>query len=99
VLARLRHLARFFRLALVCLTLAWTSAPAASAPVADTIALVALTPAAAKRPPADPADRATQAPKQASHEHGGQPLPNRPAPLRGPGAPRRLYLEHRALLC
>jgi hypothetical protein len=101
VLAPLRRVARFVRLALVCLALVWSSAPAAATPITDAIALVALDCAAAAegaRPTAR-SDRAERAPEPAACISAGEPVTGRIGAARALSPPRRLYLEHRALLC
>ena len=97
--APLHRVVRLLRLALVCLALVWSSAPAATAPITDTIVLVAVT----RDPPAQrapPADRVAPTPE----EPAAQAADDAPAagPITGarpPSRPRRLYLEQRALLC
>jgi len=101
VLAPLRHVARFLRLALVCLALVWSSAPAAAAPITDAVTLVAVSreALAEKAGPAAPSKAAGHAPAAAARVPGRERLAARLRAARAPGPPRRLYLEHRALLC
>lgn len=98
--APLRHVLRILRLTLVCLALVWSSAPAAAAPVTDTIALIALVAsgrdAAAERD--TPVDGVTRTPEPVASASDGEPSPGPITATRTPSPPRRLYLEHRALL-
>lgn len=96
--ASLRRALRLLRLALVCLALVWSSAPAAAAPITDTIAWVAVARAAA--PPARaPAMPAAPARAPVPHIAACAPLGQKITATHAPPPPRRLYLEHCALLC
>ncbi|APR84967.1 Hypothetical protein A7982_10316 [Minicystis rosea] len=100
--ATARRLLRYLRLALVCLTLVWSTAPASAAPITDTIVLVAgAAPPPANRAAPQPrlalrttaAPRATTAPAVLAPAAGFTPkTASRPRP------PRRLYIEQCALL-
>jgi hypothetical protein len=102
VLVSFRRIARVLRLALVCFTLAWSSAPAPAASTADAIALiVGAHQAAAPRVQAEPSDRATSVRELATRASRGDSEP-RTSRLTAPRAwslPRRLYVEHQSLLC
>jgi hypothetical protein len=94
----LRRALRFLRFALVCLALSWGSAPAAAAPLTDTIVLVVASraPAAAAALAPRPAVERALGPAAAPVTAAASPslvAPSAPCP------PRRLYLEQRALLC
>jgi hypothetical protein len=100
VLAPLRRIARFVRLALVCLALVWSSAPAAATPITDVVALVTVSrEAAAEYAVAEPSDRGARAPESAARLSAAEPFTGRITESRAPSPPRRLYLDHRALLC
>jgi hypothetical protein len=107
VLAPLRRIARFVRLALVCLTLVWSSAPAAAAPLTDGIALVADVRAwttaratATAHPTAARSVRAESAVGRAAPRDEASPSAEWISPDEPARRPRRrLYLEHRSILC
>jgi hypothetical protein len=102
VLVFFRRVARVLRLALLCLTLAWSSAPAAAAPAQDAIALfVGARRTAAERALAEPSGRATHVRELAEHAFQGEsePRASRFTAPRAWSLPHRLYIEHRSLLC
>jgi hypothetical protein len=102
VLVSLRRIARVLRLALLCLTLAWSSAPAPAASTTDAIALiVGAQRTAAEHAQAEPTDRATPVRELATRTSPGEsrPLASRFTAPRAWSLPRRLYVEHRSLLC
>jgi hypothetical protein len=102
VFASLRRVARFLRLALVCLALVWSNAPAAATPITDTVALIAVgRDAVAERARrAEPSDRAARAAADpVARVSAGEHFAGRIRASRVPSPPRCLYLEHRALLC
>jgi hypothetical protein len=101
VFAPLRHVARFVRLALVCLALVWSSAPATATSITDVIALVAVNREAVGESArlAEPSHCVARAAEPAARVAAGEPVTTHRRAARAPSLPRRLYLEHRALLC
>jgi hypothetical protein len=102
VLVSFRRIVRALRLALVCFILTWSSAPAPAASAADAIALiVGAQQMAAPRAQAEPSDRTARAPALAPSASQGEsePLASRITAPRAWSLPRRLYVEHRSLLC
>ncbi|MFT3775033.1 MAG: hypothetical protein QM820_57530 [Minicystis sp.] len=98
--AALRRVLRHLRLALVCLTLVWSSAPASAAPITDAIVLVA----AAHAPPAEaaaprPRVRVERAPESVAPIAEGTYSVGPVREARDPRPARRIYIEQRALLC
>ena len=101
MLAPLRRVARFFRLALVCLALIWSSAPAAATPITDAVALIAVgrEAVAGRVRPAAPSNRAARAPEPAAPIFADEPCTGNLGAAGAPSPRRLLYLENRALLC
>jgi hypothetical protein len=103
VLAPVRRFVRFLRLTLVCLTLVWSAAPAAAAPITDGIALVAearVRAVTASHPTAAPTARPAKTPGEAMGDRDGSPpIEGIPADRPESRPTRRLYLEHRSILC
>lgn len=99
--ASFRRIVRVLRLALLCLTLAWSSAPAAAAPATDAIALiVGAHRTAAERAQAAPSDRATDVRELVARVSQGErePLASRSTAPSAWSPSRRLYIELRSLL-
>jgi hypothetical protein len=102
VLASLRRLARALRLALLCITLAWSSAPAPAASATDAVALIfGADWTVAEHTRAEGSDRTAPARELATGaaRGEGEPIARRFTAARAWSRPRRLYVEHRALLC
>lgn len=103
MLVSFRRIARVLRLALLCLTLTWSSAPAPSASATDAIALIvdAHRTAAERAQEAEPSARTTHVRELATRTSQGEsePLASRFTAPCAWSLPRRLYVEHRALLC